>query len=157
MIATAARGTCALAITLVLLGGCSGCRGDVRPPQVLIRTATGRVVLSVDVATTPGQQARGLMGRAHLAADDGMAFVFGHRTTTSFWMKHTRIPLSIAFWNRRGRIVDILDMRPCTHAPCRLYRSSRPYVGAVEANRGYFGRHGVRIGDGIELSDARCG
>ncbi len=118
---------------------------------VLIRTAGGTIELDdLDVALTPDDQARGLMGRTSLRQDGGMAFLFESETTAAFWMKDTLIPLSILFWRADGRIIDILDMRPCRSDPCPVYRASGPYVGAIEMNRGTFERLGVKIGDTLE-------
>ena len=114
------------------------------------------MVLYVEVARTLAEQQRGLGGRSSLGPDDGMAFVFEGPTTDAFWMKDTTIPLSVAFWDGSGRIVDLFDMSPCASAPCHRYRSSRPYVGAVEANRGYFSRHGIAVGDRIRLDAPAC-
>ena len=86
-----------------------------------------------------------------------MLFEFGRPSDEAFWMKDTLIPLSIAFYEESGRIVTVRDMRPCTHEPCRLYRSSRPYVGAIEANRGYFQRHGIGVGDRVHVRIEGCG
>src|SRR5437660_10031753 len=91
------------------------------------------------------------MGRERLAADAGMAFLFDGPTTVGFWMKDTLIPLDIAYWESGGRIVAILHMTPCRSGPCRLYAPGRAYVGAVEANRGFFTRHGVGPGDTARL------
>ena len=80
-----------------------------------------------------------------------MAFLFDRPTSSSFWMKDTLIPLSIAFWDRSRRIVAILDMAPCRRSPCPLYSPGTSYIGAVEVNRGFFRQHGVRVGDRVEL------
>jgi uncharacterized membrane protein (UPF0127 family) len=118
---------------------------------VRIRTAGGTIELTdLQVARTSEARARGLMGRTSLPKDGGMAFLFDEQTTTSFWMKDTLIPLSILFWQGDGRIVDILDMRPCVADPCPVYRASAPYVGAIEMNRGAFERLGVEVGDTLE-------
>jgi len=117
-----------------------------------IHSSQGRVELSVRIASTPAAKAKGLMGEPTLAQNAGMVFTYEGPTTVPFWMKDTRIPLSIAYWDKENRIVDILDMEPCTSGPCPLYRSSSPYLGAVEVNRGFFERHGVRIGDAVELN-----
>jgi uncharacterized membrane protein (UPF0127 family) len=85
-----------------------------------------------------------------------MAFVFRRPTETAFWMKDTLFPLSIAFWDARGRIVDMADMAVCRASRCPLYRASQPYVGALEVNRGYFKRYGVHIGDVIRLDQRSC-
>ena len=149
--------TVAGAACVMALAGCSGSGGcDVPPPDLLIRGRTIQATLLVEIARTPAEQAKGLSGVPSLPPDDGMVFEFSHPTSVPFWMKDTTIPLSIAFWNSSGRIVDILDMTPCRAAPCRRYRSTRPFVGAVEVNHGYFRRYGIGIGDRVRLEQAAC-
>jgi uncharacterized membrane protein (UPF0127 family) len=109
------------------------------------------VTLSVRTASTPAAKAQGLMNRTELPEDAGMAFLSGEPSDTPFWMKDTTIPLSVAFWNTHYRIVDMLDMSPCSSDPCPLYRSSSPYVGAVEVNQGFLDDHGVQVGDRVQL------
>jgi uncharacterized membrane protein (UPF0127 family) len=122
------------------------------PDRPLSELTIGTSTLQVEVAATPEARARGLMGRTELPADQGMAFVFGQPTTDRFWMKDTLIPLSIAFWDERNRVVAILDMQPCRADPCPTYGPDRPYVGAVEVNLGYFEDHGIEVGDHVELT-----
>jgi hypothetical protein len=117
-----------------------------------IRSSQGRVELAVRIASTQEAQRQGLMGETSLAQNAGMAFTYDRPTMAPFWMKGTTIPLSIAYWDGRNRIVDILDMEPCTSDPCPLYRSDSEFTGAVEVNRGFFERHGVRIGDTVDLN-----
>jgi uncharacterized membrane protein (UPF0127 family) len=118
---------------------------------VRIRTNSGTIELEdLQVARTPEARAEGLMGRTSLPQDGGMVFLFDGATTASFWMKDTLIPLSILFWQDDGRIIDILDMRPCRTEQCPVYQASAPYVGAIEMNRGAFDRLGVEVGDTLE-------
>jgi uncharacterized membrane protein (UPF0127 family) len=117
------------------------------PQTLTIRTADGPVRLLVELAITEAEQEEGLMGRTSLGPSDGMAFLFGAPTTVSFWMKDTLIPLSIAFWDEQGRIIEIDEMTPCTADPCPTYGPHVPYRGAVEANAGFFDAHGVTVGD----------
>jgi uncharacterized protein len=70
----------------------------------------------------------------------------------TFWMKDTVIPLSIAFWDDDGRIVSVLDMDPCIEDPCPTYGPDEPFVGAVEVDPGTFERHGVTLGDRVQLT-----
>jgi uncharacterized protein len=119
--------------------------------SLVIHTADADATLSVEIADTPDERATGLMDRESLPADAGMAFVWDEPVDASFWMKDTLIPLSIAFWDEQGRIVAIVDMQPCRTDPCPTYSSPEPYVGAVEANLGWFGRHGAEVDDLIEL------
>jgi uncharacterized membrane protein (UPF0127 family) len=91
------------------------------------------------------------MDRTSLAPDAGMAFLFEVPVEIPFYMKDTLIPLSIAFWDENLRIVAILDMTPCRADPCPDYFAPRPYLGAVEANRGFFTEHGIEVGSEVEL------
>lgn len=118
-----------------------------------VSTESGTVSLNVEIAANGRARTLGLMGRPRLAPDAGMVFLFDGPRSGSFWMKNTLIPLSIAFWDRSGRILKILDMTPCRADPCRFYNPDVTYVGAVEVNRGWFAAHGVRSGDRVELSD----
>jgi len=93
-----------------------------------------------------------LMGRESLSPYDGMAFVWEEPVVSSFWMKDTLIPLSIAFWDDAGRIISILDMEPCTADPCPSYGPDEPFVGAVEVDRGALEERGVTLGDRVELT-----
>ena len=154
MIATRLR--TAVALMVGLGAACHHAPETCPRPAVLIHAASGTATLDVAVADTPDSQARGLSGRDRLGADDGMLFRFDGTTTAPFWMKGTTIPLSVAFYDGSGRIIDIQDMDPCATARCPLHRSARPYVGAIEANQGYFGRHGIRPGDRVRPRIGGC-
>jgi hypothetical protein len=118
---------------------------------VTFHTLSGETrTASLAVADTQRARERGLMGRRTLPPDGGEVFVFPDTTDDGFWMKNTPIPLSIAFWGEDGRVVDILQMTPCTLGSCPLYRSREPYTHALEMNAGWFSDHGVRIGDEVE-------
>ena len=116
-----------------------------------IETDDGTVALDVQVADTQAERQTGLMGRESLSPYDGMAFVWQEPVVSTFWMKDTLIPLSIAFWDDHGRIISILAMDPCTEDPCPSYGPDEPFAGAVEVARGTFDRHGVAPGDRVEL------
>ena len=113
--------------------------------------ASGRATLRVEIADTDPARELGLMNRRKLAPDWGMAFEFAAPTHARFWMKDTLIPLSIAFVDETGRVVTIEDMEPCQADPCPTYTATSPYTIAVEANRGWFARAGVAIGDRAAL------
>jgi uncharacterized membrane protein (UPF0127 family) len=144
-------GWVALAVVPVLaLGACSKASGT-PPADAVITTKDGDVSMHVQVADTGEARSRGLQGVTELGADEGMAFLFDEPVRTSFWMKDTPLPLSIAFWREDGKIVAIRDMEPCQDDPCPTYRPHDDYVGALEANRGYFDRHGVEVGDHVAI------
>jgi uncharacterized membrane protein (UPF0127 family) len=116
-----------------------------------VATGQGAATFRVEIAETPDARARGLMGRTSLGPDAGMVFLFDEPTDGGFWMKDTLIPLSIAFWDARGRIVRVLDMAPCHEDPCPTFAPGTSYVGAVELNAGALDREHVAVGDHVEL------
>jgi uncharacterized protein len=120
--------------------------------RTTFHTSAGDVRTSfLSVADTEAERQRGLMNRTSLARDGGEVFVFDGPVQDAFWMKDTLIPLSIAFWDASGRIVDLKEMTPCRSDPCPLYRPRAPYTHALEMNAGWFDEHGVTIGDTVEL------
>jgi uncharacterized membrane protein (UPF0127 family) len=141
-------------LVLALLAALAGCRSSGSSPEraaLTISTARGPVTLRVEIADSPAERAVGLSGRTFLPADAGMAFVWDEPVRARFWMKDTLIPLQIAFWDDRGRIIAILDMAPCRAEPCPTYGPDAPYLGAAEANAGWFTSHGVVPGDTVSL------
>ncbi len=119
---------------------------------VIIDKGDETVLVRVEVAQSAEQRRFGLMSRTSLPDDAGMVFLYFDRHRGAFWMKDTLIALSIAFFDRQGRILRLLDMSPCREEPCELYDPDVAYWGALEVNRGAFDRWGVEPGDSIRLS-----
>ena len=142
-----------LAVLLVALASCSsGATARPATGELAFETASGRVPLHVEVADDEAERETGLMGRTSMPEDAGMAFLWTEPVSVSFWMKDTLIPLSIAFWSESGTIVSILDMEPCRADPCRTYDPGAPFIGAVEVNEGFFGAHGIAVGDRVDTN-----
>jgi len=120
--------------------------------RALIDTDEGSVLVDLEVAERDEQRFRGLMFRECLPADSGMAFVYFDETSGGFYMKDTLIPLSIAFFDDEGTILEILDMEPCEEDPCEIYDPGVAYFGALEVNQGAFQRWGVEEGDRITIT-----
>jgi uncharacterized membrane protein (UPF0127 family) len=121
----------------------------VQAPTLNIVKANGeRVEVAVQIADTRTEQARGLMERTELAEDAGMLFVLESEQSPGFYMENTLIPLSIAFTNAEGRIVDIQDMQPLDET--RHY-PAEPAQYALEVNQGFFAERGLQVGDTVEL------
>jgi uncharacterized protein len=120
-------------------------------PTVAIDASGGKQIeVRVEIADNPFERARGLMYRKALGENRGMLFVFSKEQPLSFWMKNTYIPLSVAYIDSKGRITDILDMKPLDDKPPH-YVSSEPVQYALEVNKGFFDKRGVRVGDHVEL------
>jgi len=96
--------------------------------------------LHAEYAKTVAQRERGLMGRSELAADSGMLFRFDEVRRHCLWMKDTPLPLSAAFFDEDGVLVDVIDLEPFnTQIRC----SQRPARFALEMNQGYFETRGI--------------
>ena len=109
-----------------------------------------RTEVEVEIADDQAEQQRGLMERTELAENTGMLFVFDREERRSFWMRNTLIPLSIAYIDSEGRIVDIQDMEPRDDIPPN-YVSAEPAQYALEVNQGFFDERGIEVGDEVEL------
>ncbi len=99
--------------------------------------------IQAEVAATDASRSYGLMNRASLPENHGMLFVFDDPTTTCFWMKNTPLPLSIAFIDSGGAIVNIADMQPHSlesHCP------EAPMSYALEMRQGWFRQHSIAAG-----------
>ncbi len=149
------RLACALALGLIaVLALAAACVNDSTEPsgpsiETLHFTRAGHdVTLNVEVADEPGERAQGLMNRESLADDAGMIFVWPTDTQSSFWMRDTVIPLSIAFVTAGGVIIDIQDMEPQSE---ERITAPRPYRFAVEVNQGWFADNDVRVDDIVQL------
>lgn len=125
-------------IALVSMVACGG-------PKLPVHTLdVGGHPVKAELAYTDATREHGLMERDGLAPDAGMLFIYKDEQVRGFWMKNTRIPLSIAFADRKGEIVRITDMEP--HDTTRV-SSLVPAKYALEMEQGWFEAHGVKKGD----------
>lgn len=100
-------------------------------------------VISVEVAATPSTRETGLMNRFSIPPDEGMVFVFPQPQPLAFWMRNTYAPLSIAFIDADGRILNIEDMAPRSDD---THDSKGIALYALEMRQGWFRRHGIEAG-----------
>lgn len=115
-----------------------------RGAELPTRTLTiGKEKLVAEVVTTQEQRALGLMNRFSLQPDHGMLFVFDRPQPLAFWMKNTYIPLSIAYVDANGTILNIEDMRPQDEST-HLSKGNALY--AIEMKQGWFGAKGIAAG-----------
>ena len=119
---------------------------DARKAARIAQVKVGPHPLRVEVVTTDEDRARGLMHRKSLGANDGMLFIFDEPGYHSMWMKDTLIPLSVAFVDAGGVILNILDMEPHTLHP---NMSAGPSIYAIETNKGWFAGKKVKAGDKV--------
>jgi uncharacterized membrane protein (UPF0127 family) len=102
--------------------------------------------IKVEVAQTDAQREKGLMFRQHMGRDDGMLFIFDEPAYHAMWMKNTLIPLSVAFLDAQGTILNILDMEPQT---LDSHAAAGPAIYAIETNKGWFDGKKIKAGDKV--------
>lgn len=130
-----------LLLILLLSGVTPSCAGKVTK---LYSARIGGRNLRLELAVTPQERRKGLMFRDSLPEGRGMLFAFPSPRILSFWMKNTRIPLSIAFIGEDWRIVAIRRMQPYNRNPVT---SRIPARYALEVPQGWFHRHGITTGN----------
>ena len=86
------------------------------------------------------------MFREKLGKNDGMLFIFDEPAYHAMWMKNTLIPLSVAFVDAQGTILNILDMEPQT---LDTHMSAGPSIYAIETNKGWFAQKKIKAGDKV--------
>jgi len=133
------RGAAALAL-LVLAGAAAA-----QSPPLLELTA-GIHRIEAEVAASEAARRQGLMQRRALPEQRGMLFVFERAARHCMWMKNTHLPLSVAFLDAQGRILNIEEMQPRTEDN---HCAAQPARYALEMNAGWFARRGIRRGERI--------
>ena len=135
----------ALRVLLFLVSlGASAAFADVSFKTSQVRI--GAHPLKVEVAQSEPQRMQGLMFRDKMGAEDGMLFIFDEPGYHSIWMKNTLIPLSVAFVDKDGVILNIADMEPQT---LDSHMAAGPAVYAIETNRGWYADKKVKAGDKV--------
>jgi len=134
-------------VSLLCKGLWDVCYGEPKRNKILPINVAG-IELEVELATTFEEQSLGLMYRDKLEENGGMLFVYPRENFLSFWMKDTRIPLSIAFIKADGRIIQIESMKPYS-LDTHVSKEKAKY--ALEMNEGWFRIHNVREGDTVKM------
>ncbi|HRU06319.1 MAG TPA: DUF192 domain-containing protein [Candidatus Brocadiia bacterium] len=135
-----------LSATLALLCAAGCTRSGERAMRRVTIKVGGHAVLA-EVAEKEEDKERGLMFRDTMGEDEGMIFVYDRPQTLYFYMKNTRIPLSIAFIDSNGVILRIADMQP---HDLRTHSSVMPAQYALEMNQGWFAKKGIEPGAKVE-------
>ena len=127
----------------IFLAGFS-CHEGIRSDLPVVQLNLGNKEIQVEVANKISTRDAGLMFRKEMGADTGMLFVFPDSAPRAFWMKNTLIPLSIAFMDERGVILNILEMSPQTENS-NFSNGNAKY--ALEMNADWFEKNGLKPGD----------
>jgi uncharacterized membrane protein (UPF0127 family) len=109
----------------------------------VVELRAGMHLIRAEVAADYSTRGRGLMFRKSLAPNGGMLFIFDAAAIHCMWMKNTYIPLSVAFVDAQGAIINIADMQPHSE---QSHCAARPALYALEMTQGWFAERGVKAG-----------
>ena len=142
-----------LALTLML----TGCGHATPVGEAPVKTVDDRFAIKVgdrtvqmQIAVLSGEQEKGLMYRYAMGEDEGMLFVFARPQPQSFWMRNTRIPLDIGYFDPQGVLKEIYPMYPFDERPVSSH--DRDIQFCLEMNQGWFARAGVKPGVRLDLA-----
>ncbi len=137
-------------LLLVLTGSLSALTGqETSKPLPVIEIKAGAATIRAEVARTPEEKALGLMHRTRMSDNAGMIFILDGKSRASFWMKDTSLPLSIAFLDAQGTILQIVDLQPFDQTAVRS--ESDRVAFALEMNQHWFSLNRVKAGDKLTL------
>ncbi|HZP87945.1 MAG TPA: DUF192 domain-containing protein [Burkholderiales bacterium] len=103
--------------------------------------------LRAELARTEDEKRTGLMFRKSLPENAGMLFVYQNEGPWAMWMRNTYVPLSVAFIDAQGTILNIEDMQPLTE---ESHQAAGKAKYALEMNQGWFSKRGIRRGDRVQ-------
>ncbi len=138
----------ALFLLLIFALCLTGASAGAAMPQLELEANRQKFV--VEVAITDPDRMQGLMHRRMLPENRGMLFVFDSVAYHGMWMMNTYIPLSVAFLDEAGVIINIEDMKPHTRDS---HYAARPARYALEMNLGWFRKRGIGPGMKVEGLD----
>ena len=133
-----------LSLSIALLACASIAQAQTKSVQL----SAGMHLIQAEVAATEEQRELGLMYREKMPANAGMLFVFGNPSTQCMWMKNTPLPLSVAFIDASGKIVNIEDMQAHT-LDSHCSTKTVPVRYALEMHLGWFRQKNIKPGMSI--------
>jgi uncharacterized membrane protein (UPF0127 family) len=136
-------------IILFLIASISVAHSQDRLETITIKCA--EVDLAVEIAADTRSRDRGLMHRESLPDNTGMLLVYNKKRYGRLWMKNTLFPLSAAFIDEDGKILQIIQMKKTNST--KIYRSKEKIKYVIEAPLGWFSENGVRVGDYCSIPD----
>lgn len=117
---------------------------EAQPRLPTLKLWIGPKEMQAELALTLVQIRTGMMHRTEMAENDGMLFVFPQPMKVGFYMRNTKIPLSCAYINAEGEIMELHDLVPLDETPVEAKTDNIQYV--LETNKGWFERNGIGVG-----------
>ena len=122
-------------------------RGHPHPKLPVLKLWVGTNEVAAEIAATLDQIRTGMMFRTNMAEMEGMLFIFPQPQQVAFYMRNTLIPLSCAYIDPEGTIIEIYDMKPLDETSIQSKSHEIQYV--LEMKQGWFERHGIKPGVAI--------
>ena len=117
---------------------------------ISVRNSAGAIIkIQVEIAQNNAERTRGLMDRSALDSGSGMLFIFPREQYLNFWMKNVSFPLSIAYIDSTGKILQITDMKE--NNDVLTYPSRNPARYALEVNKGFFEKNQIVEGCFVDI------
>jgi len=137
---------CALGLAAISLSACASVAGD--SPWVELKGKR----FNIEIADDEAERARGLMFRDDMAADHGMLFIHESEDVQSYWMKNTKIPLDILYFDHARKLVSVAHAPPCSLGDqCPPFPSDGPALYVLELNAGTADALGAKAGDELKF------
>ena len=129
-----------------LLAALAGAAPAVQAEMPRLELTAGMYRIDAEVAADQQNRMLGLMHRKSMPQHQGMLFVFPQQNTHCMWMRNTLLPLSVAFLDDNGVVINVEDMQPQTEDS---HCARRPARFALEMNLGWFRERGIKSGSKI--------
>jgi uncharacterized protein len=136
----------------LLLAGCgaeAAAPAASQGPGAWFEVGVGTQTVRLQLAVTPAEMQRGLMGRRDLVAGQGMLFLYDRPQRMSFWMRNTPTPLDIGFFDAAGVLREVYPLYPFDERSVKSRGEALQF--ALEVPQGWFGQAGVRPGARLDL------
>jgi uncharacterized protein len=117
---------------------------NAQPKLPTVKLRVGPEELETELARQPIEVATGMMHREHMAENEAMIFIFPGPDYRSFYMRNTKVPLSCAYIDPQGTILETYDMKPLDETPINSKSDKIQYV--LETPQGWFVRHNIHPG-----------
>lgn len=124
--------------------------GELATRQLTVSGAGVTREITAEIARTDAERQHGLMDRDSMPEGHGMLFLFREDGRVGFWMHNTRIPLTIAYLDQDGRVMELRDGTPLDERPIT---PKKPYRYVLEMNQGWFARHGLGVGAIVSIPE----
>ena len=147
--------------SLVFLAGCGGGSSAAKDSAALksiddrFAIQVGDRTVQMQIAAEATEMQKGLMFRETMGADEGMLFIYEAPQQMSFWMRNTKLPLDIGYFDATGELKEIYPLYPFDERTVASRAKNLQF--ALEMNQGWYQQAGVKPGAKLDLKAVAAG